>query len=73
MYCSYNIGKLFLYLEKILSLLECFNEPKDIFPSDIGEETDFSRPSFLVGDKGELISRTKLFNDEQSVYYCWWD
>lgn len=50
-----------------------FNEPKDIFPSDIGEETDFSTPAFLIGDDGELIPSKKLFNHEQSLYYCWWD
>lgn len=59
-----------------LSLVEIkciFNKSKDIFPSAIGEETDFSTPAFLVGDNGELISGMELFNDEQSVYYCWWD
>ena len=57
----------------IVEIKEIFHEPKDIFPSDIGEETDFSQPTFLIGDNGELISSTKLFHDEQSVYYCWWD
>lgn len=52
---------------------QIFNEPKDIFPSDIGEETDFSQSAFLIGDNGELISSSKLFHEEQSVYYCWWD
>ncbi len=52
---------------------QIFNEPKDIFPSDIGEETDFSQLAFFIGDNGELISSTKLFHEEQSVYYCWWD
>lgn len=61
-------SKLSLYEIKYI-----FNEPQDIFPSDIGEETDFSQPTFLIGDNGELISSTKLFHDEQSVYYCWWD
>lgn len=50
-----------------------FNEPKDIFPSDIGEETDFSHSAFLIGGNGELISSTELFHEGQSVYYCWWD
>ena len=57
----------------LVEIKEIFHEPKDIFPSDIGEETDFSQPTFLIGDNGELISSTKLFHDEQSVYYCWWD
>lgn len=57
----------------LVEIKEIFHEPKDIFPSDIGEETDFSQPTFLIGDNGELISSTKLFHNEQSVYYCWWD
>ena len=57
----------------LVEIKEIFHEPKDIFPSDIGEETDFSQPTFLIGDNGELISSTKLFHDVQSVYYCWWD
>ena len=57
----------------LAEIKQIFNEPKDIFPSDIGEETDFSQPTFLIGDNGELISGTKLFHEEQSVYYCWWD
>lgn len=52
---------------------QIFSEPKDIFPSDIGEETDFSQSAFLIGDNGELISSPKLFREEQSVYFCWWD
>lgn len=59
-----------------LSLAEIkriFNEPEDIFPSDIGEETDFSQTAFLIGNTGELISGTKLSREKQSVYYCWWD
>ena len=57
----------------IAEIKQIFNEPKDIFPDDIGEETDFSQPTFLVGDNGELISITELSHEEQSVYYCWWD
>jgi hypothetical protein len=53
--------------------MQIFNEPKDIFPSGIGEETDFSQSAFLIGDNGELISSPKLFREEQSVYFCWWD
>lgn len=52
---------------------EDFNEPQDIFPSDIGEETDFTQPTFLIGDNGELVPSTKLFDDDSFVYYCWWD
>ncbi|MCR2048794.1 hypothetical protein NSB25_16085 [Acetatifactor muris] len=57
----------------LAEIKQIFNEPKDIFPSDIGEETDFWQSAFLIGDNGELISSTKLFHEEQSVYYCWWD
>lgn len=54
---------------------QIFNEPKDIFPSEIGEYeyTDFSQSAFLIGDNGELIPSAKLSNDDQFVYYCWWD
>ena len=57
----------------LAEIKQIFNEPKDIFPSDIGEEADFSQAAFLIGDTGELISSTKLLHKEQSVYYCWWD
>lgn len=50
-----------------------FNEPQDIFPSDIGEETDLSQPTFLIGDYGELIPVTKLVCGDYFIYYCWWD
>lgn len=52
---------------------QIFNEPEDIFPSDIGEETDFSQPAFLIGGNGELISGEELLSDDYFVYYCWWD
>lgn len=57
----------------LAEIKQIFNEPKDIFPSEIGEETDFPQTAFLIGDNGELISATKLSHEEQSVYYCWWD
>lgn len=52
---------------------QIFNESEDIFPSDIGVLTDSSEQNFIVGDDGNLISAAKLFNDDYSVYYCWWD
>ena len=55
----------------LAEIKQVFNEPKDIFSDDIGEETDLSQPTFLVGDNGELISITELSHEEQSVYYCW--
>ncbi|MCI8669450.1 MAG: hypothetical protein HFI34_08030 [Lachnospiraceae bacterium] len=61
-------SKLWLY-----DIKQIFNEPQDIFPSDIGEETDFSQPIFLIGDNGEPIPITKLFRNDYFVYYCWWD
>ena len=57
----------------LAEIKEIFNQPKDIFPGDIGEETDFSQPALLIGDNGELILSTRLFREGQSVYYCWWD
>ena len=57
----------------LAEIKQVFNEPKDIFSDDIGEETDLSQPTFLVGDNGELLSITELSHEEQSVYYCWWD
>lgn len=57
----------------LIEIEEIFNEPKDIFPSDIGEMTDFIRHTFLIGDSGELIPSTELLSGESSVYYCWWD
>lgn len=51
---------------------QIFNEPKDIFPSDIGELTDVSQ-SFVVDDNGNLVPVINLFNGGYSAYYCWWD
>ena len=52
---------------------QIFNEPADIFPSDIGEMTDFSGKSFIVGDNGDLIPVVDLPDSSFSAYYCWWD
>lgn len=52
---------------------QIFNEQEDIFPSDIGEETDFSQPTFLIGNNGQIIPGAELFKGNDSVYYCWWD
>ena len=57
----------------LAEIKQIFNEAKDIFPDGIGEETDFSQPTFLVEENGELISIIELSHEEQSVYYCWWD
>lgn len=73
-----------LPLEKVKQI---FNEPEDIFPSDVGEETDFSQPVFLIGDDGKISTdifprrfasdrKENIFDDAQDdyfVYYCWWD
>lgn len=59
-----------------LSLAEIeqiFHESEDIFPSDIGEETDFSRQCFIVDKNGDLSSAEPLFHEGYFVYYCWWD
>ncbi len=52
---------------------QIFNKPEDIFPSDIGEEKDFSQQTFLIGEKGVITPVTKPSSNEYSVYYCWWD
>lgn len=52
---------------------QIFQEPKDIFPDDIGEVTDLAEQSFIIGSNGELVPAANLFSDEASVYYCWWD
>lgn len=57
----------------LIEIKPIFYEPKDIFPSDIGEETDFSQSTFLISDNGELIPGNKLLNDDCFIYYCWWD
>lgn len=59
-----------LSLEKVKQV---FNEPEDIFPNDIGEESVFPRPAFLIVENGEAIPCTKLSSDGHSIYYCWWD
>lgn len=35
---------------------QIFNKPDDIFPSDIGEETDFSQPIYFIDSHGELTA-----------------
>ena len=57
----------------ILEMKQIFNEPRDIFPSDIGEVTDFSQQKFIVDDNGDLVPVSDFSNDDYSVYYCWWD
>lgn len=59
-----------LHIERVKQI---FNEPKDIFPSDIGEITDFLKPAFLIDNNGGLIPISKSFSNEYFVYYCWWD
>ncbi len=57
----------------ILEMKQIFNVSKEIFPSDIGEVTDFSQQEFIVDDNGDLVPVSDFFNDDYSVYYCWWD
>ena len=65
---------LIIFSKLSLSEIEqIFNEPEDIFPDDIGELTDLSQPYFIVGANGDLVPAVELFNDDYSVYYCWWD
>lgn len=56
----------------LIEIKRIFNEPRDIFPSDIGELTDFSQ-DFVVDDNGNLIPVINLFRSGYSAYYCWWD
>ncbi len=59
-----------LSLEKVRQV---FNEPEDIFPDDIGEESVFPQPAFLICENGEVIPCTELSDAGHSIYYCWWD
>lgn len=76
-----DVNERFVYADTLIifsklpltKIKEIFSAPKDIFPSDIGEITDFTRPTFLIGDNGELIPSTELLSGDYSVYYCWWD
>ncbi len=56
----------------LLEIKQIFNEPKDIFPSDIGEVDDLQQ-QYIIGDTGDLIPAIDLSNKGYSVYYCWWD
>ena len=65
---------LFIFSKLSLEMITLiFNELIDIFPSDIGEETDFSRQNYLIDENGNLVSVENLFDSGYSVYYCWWD
>ncbi|MDE6314235.1 MAG: hypothetical protein K2M46_11590 [Lachnospiraceae bacterium] len=52
---------------------QIFNEPQDIFPSDLGEEIAISQGTFFIDDNGTLIPSPKLLTDDYFTYYCWWD
>ncbi len=56
----------------LFEIKQIFNEPNDIFPSDIGELADFSQ-SFVVDNNGNLYPAVSLLNGDYSAYYCWWD
>ena len=43
---------------------------KGIFPSDIGEVTDFSQPTFLIDDNGGFVPAAELSRDGYVVYDC---
>lgn len=73
--------KQFIYADTLIifsrlslpEIKQIFNEPEDIFPSDIGELTDFSSRAFVIDDNGDLVPAADFCNDGYSVYYCWWD
>lgn len=50
-----------------------FNEPEDIFPSDIQRISDYSERFFIVEENGNLNSVEILPNKDYSIYFCWWD
>lgn len=50
-----------------------FNEPEDIFPSDIQKMPDYSEQLFIVEENGNLISIEDLLHNDYSIYFCWWD
>lgn len=52
---------------------QIFNKPEDIFPSDIGEVTDFSQPAFFINHDGSLVPVEENSREGYFVYYCWWD
>ncbi len=52
---------------------QIFNEPKDIFPSDIGELSDLNESYFIMDKEGILSPVSGPSGNGQSVYYCWWD
>lgn len=76
-----NDNEQFIYADTLiifskLSLLEIkriFNEPKDIFPSDIGEITDFSQQNFIIDENGDVLAVENFVGDDCFSYYCWWD
>lgn len=57
----------------LTKIKQIFHEPEDIFPSDIGEVTDFSQPAFLINHDGSLVPAAENSREGYSVYYCWWD
>lgn len=50
-----------------------FNEPGDIFPSDIQRISDYSERLFIVEENGNLNSVEILPDKDYSIYFCWWD
>lgn len=57
----------------LLVIEQIFNEPKDSFPSDIGEITDFSQQNFIINHNGDLLPAADFSKNNYSAYYCWWD
>ena len=57
----------------LFEIKQIFNEPQDIFPSDIREITDFSQQNFIIDENGDLLSVENPVTDNCSAYYCWWD
>jgi hypothetical protein len=78
---EYHNNEQFIYADTLiifskLSFTEIkhfFYQSEDIFPSDVGEETDFPQSTFFINDNGKLIPCAELYDNDYSVYYCWRD
>lgn len=74
-------GEQFIYADTLIiysklplhEIGQIFNEPEDIFPSDIGEINDSMQQCFLIDHDGVLIPAANISSGDSSVYYCWWD
>ena len=57
---------------------QIFNSAEDIFPSDVGEITDFNETYFVIDETGKKCQAADYVKQHHlasnhSIYYCWWD